>query len=189
MQSDPASSGLDAKGDAPGITTVGVSVQPDRTWRIASLRYFDDAGSFAAELAELVGGPLPRPLQALHRTAAYGAAQTVLAWRSPTETWLLSSSAEHIAAVEQRAAGRTDGCCIEQTGGISMWKVSGERTADFLARLGASVMPAQGEARTARLADLSVTTVCVRPAEIMLLVDRAYGPHLLGWMRETVADF
>jgi hypothetical protein len=125
----------------------------------------------------------------LHRTAADGAAQTVLAWRSPTETWLLSSSAEHIAAVEERAAGRTDGCCIEQTGGILIWKVGGVRTADFLARLGAAVMPTPGEARTARLADLSVTRVCVRPAHIMLLVDRAYGPHVLGWMRETAADF
>ena len=57
-------------------------------------------------------------------------------------------------------------------------------------RLGSTdAIPALGEARTSRLAELSVMSLCTRPGEILLLVERVYVRHLIGWIRETVADF
>jgi hypothetical protein len=59
-----------------------------------------------------------------------------------------------------------------------------------LARLGAtSAIPAVGHALTSRLAELTVMALCMRAGEILLLVDRVYSAHLMGWVRETVADF
>lgn len=151
---------------------------------IASLRYFDAAGPFAAGLAGVLGGALPEPLRAVRR-----AEDCVLTWRSPTETILLGS-AELISRIGKECAGRTDGCIVDQTGGVVAVTLRGERTADLLVRLGSTAaVPAVGDARTGRLAELSVMSVCTRPGEIMLLVERVYARHLMGWIRETIADF
>jgi sarcosine oxidase gamma subunit len=187
-----------------GFSADGLSVWWDHGLSVASLRYFDPAGLFAVEVGEVLGGPLPAPLRA-HRcvlaaggdtagTSAEGAAkpvwEVVLAWRSPTETLLATTGAGCFAAVGRFAAARSDGCLVDQTGGILTLVVAGARVRDLLLRLGSmDAIPALGQVHTSRLAELSVMSVCTRPGEILLLVERVYVRHLFGWIRETVADF
>jgi sarcosine oxidase gamma subunit len=188
--------------DAP--STDGLTVRWDHGLAIALLRYFDPAGSFAAAVGELLGGPLPEPLRADRRVlsaagdsagnravrAGKAGSELVLAWRSPTETLLMTADAGWLAAVSAFAAGRSDGCLVDQTGGILSLVLTGARVPDLLLRLGSTdAIPALGEARTSRLAELSVMSLCTRPGEILLLVERVYVRHVIGWIRETVADF
>ena len=179
--------------DAP--STDGLTVRWDHGLVIASLRYFDPADLFAVEVGEVLGGSLPEPLRAHRRLRALGGSgaagsELVLAWRSPTETLLVTADAGWLAAVSAFAAGRSDGCLVDQTGGILSLVLTGARVPDLLLRLGSTdAIPALGEAHTSRLAELSVMSVCTRPGEILLLVERVYVRHLIGWIRETVADF
>jgi hypothetical protein len=192
-----ADSGLDA--DA-GLDADGLSVRLEGGLQIASLRYFEVAGAFAAALGSALGGPMPEPLRAVRRamdragtgTAGTGTAgsELVLAWRSPSETILLSRDAEQFASIAKHAADRADGCMVDQTNGISAYTVTGTRAPDLLVRLGSTAaIPALGEAHASRLAELTVMSLCVRPGDIMLLVERVYGGHLLGWIAATVGDF
>jgi hypothetical protein len=85
-----------------------------------------------------------------------------LAWRNPTETFVLTSDAGCFAAVATRAGGRSEGCLVDQTDGISAYIVTGTRARDLLVRLGSTaVIPALGEAHASRLAELSVMSLCV----------------------------
>jgi sarcosine oxidase gamma subunit len=78
---------------------------------------------------------------------------------------------------------------VDQTGGLCAVRVSGSRAGDMLLRLGSSASsPAVGEARSSRLADLQVLALCVQPGTLILLVERVYLAHLLGWMSATAAD-
>ena len=190
-----------------GFSAHELSVRWDHGLAVAALRYFDPAGPFAAEVGEVLGGPLPEPLRAYRRvlvTAGDGASaagassagassagsELVLAWRGSTETLLVTADAGCLAAVDRFAAARSDGCLLDQTGGILTLVVAGARASDLLLRLGSTdAVPALGEARTSRLAELSVMSLCTRPGEILLLVERVYVRHLFGWIRETVADF
>jgi sarcosine oxidase gamma subunit len=196
---DPRDLGVD-----DGLTADGLTVRWDHGLGVASLRYFDPAGSFAAKLGEALGGPLPEPLRAHRRVlvtagdgagtnaegAAKAASELVLAWRSPTETLLLTADAGCLAAAGALAAGRSEGCLVDQTGGILTLVVAGARAPDLLLRLGSTdSVPALGEARTSRLAELSVMSLCTRAGEILLLVERVYARHLTGWIRDTVGDF
>jgi sarcosine oxidase gamma subunit len=178
-----------------GLSADGLSVRWDHGLGVASLRYFDAAGPFAVAVSEVLGGPLPAPLRA-HRcvlaadNADAAGPEMVLAWRSPTETLLVTTDAGCLSRVGKFAAARPDGCLVDQTGGILTLVVTGMRAPDLLLRLGsADAIPALGEARTSRVAELSVMSLCARPGELLLLVERVYARHLFGWIRETVADF
>jgi sarcosine oxidase gamma subunit len=191
-----------------GFLADDLSVRWDHGLAIASLRYFDSAGPFAVDAGKVLGGPLPEPLRVCRRdlaTARDGASagdgastdgadpaasELVLAWRSPTETLLLTADTGCLGTVGRFAADRSDGCLVDQTGGILSLMVTGPRAPDLLLRLGSTdAIPALGEARTTRLAELSVMSLCARSGEILLLVERVYARHLFGWIRETVADF
>src|SRR6266852_7555924 len=85
-----------------GLSAHELSIRWDHGFSVASLRYFDPAGPFAAEVGEVLGGPIPLPLRAHRRllvgtgdfagASAAGAgtagSELVVAWRSPTETLL-----------------------------------------------------------------------------------------------------
>jgi sarcosine oxidase gamma subunit len=183
-----------------GFSADDLSVRWDHGLAIASLRYFDSAGPFATEVGEVLGGPLPEPLRAHRRVpvasdhraegAARPTSELVLAWRSPTETLLITTDAVWLAEASRFAAARSDGCLVDQTGGILSLMVTGPRAPDLLLRLGSTdAIPALGEARTTRLAELSVMSLCARSGEILLLVERVFARHLFGWIRETVDDF
>jgi heterotetrameric sarcosine oxidase gamma subunit len=166
----------------------GLSVEPMHDWQIGSLRYFDGAGPMGANLRSAVGGSLPGPLAAVRYASAQ--AELILAWRSPTETLIMTADGAAFAAVGSRAAeDRSVGHLVDQTGGVRAWQLAGARARDVLERIGsAGSIPALGEARTGRLAELPVMSLSVREGEFVLLVERVYSEHLLGWISETVAD-
>jgi sarcosine oxidase gamma subunit len=181
---------VDSFGAASGIEVVGLSVQLQRGLKVGSLRYFDAAEITAANIQNLIGGPLPAPLKAV-RYATAASHDLILAWRSPSETWLLTPDAAGFEAIVLgMSTYETAGCLIDQTGGLWPWQVSGARTRDLLLRLGSvASIPALGEARVSRVADLPVMALCVHEGQIILVVERVYSEHLLRWIGETAADF
>lgn len=172
------------------IVSADLVASVERAMAVATLRYFDRAGRFADTLRAAIGATLPEPLEARESADA----QLILAWRSPTETLCVTRSAAHLAEFSARlgtpAATSDDGCIVDLSGGVRIMRVSGSRIADLLCRLGgAASVPAPGEARRSRLADVPVLALSVRPGETLLAIDRAYLPHLLAWIRETLLDF
>lgn len=185
------------------IEVKGLSVEGIRGMHVASLRYFDPAGNFAGAVRERIGKALPQPLRADSAilgstvpgstthvpTIQGGDSKFILAWRSPTETLLLSADRGAFAHLQESLASVPDGCMVDQTGGLCAVRVSGGRAGDMLLRLGSSAtIPEIGEARSSRLADLQALTLCVQPGTLILLVERVYLAHLLDWMRTTAAD-
>lgn len=181
---------MDDPSAAIGVESQGVSVTADRGPLVASLRYFDQAGGFAAAVREAVGRALPEPLRAFQIGSATQGSYVILAWRSPTETLLLSNDRAAFEELERQLAAAPDGCMVNQTGGICVLRARGEKAGSLLLRLGAATAIASlGEARSGRLAELQVLTVCVQSGEFLLLVERVYANHLIEWIRATVADF
>jgi hypothetical protein len=177
-------------GEFASIEVDGLSVNPDRDLWIASLRYFHHAGGFTAVVGEAVGRTLPEPLRVFRVGAAAQGAYVILAWRSSTETLLICNDRSAFDELERRLAAAPDGCMVNQTGGLCVFRVRGEKAGDLLLRLGsATAIPELGEARGGRMAEVQVLTACVQAGEFLLLVERVYAQHLIGWMGATAADW
>jgi sarcosine oxidase gamma subunit len=175
--------------EASGVETSGLSVQLQRELKVASLRYFDAAGPFAAAVCEGLGGPLPEPLRAVRHPRGDARRELILAWRSPTETLLMTADDAAFAAIEDAAQTSAAGCMVDQTGGLWPWRMTGARSRDVLLRLGSTAsIPALGEARMSRVAELPVMALCASEGELLLVVERVYSDHLLGWITETARD-
>jgi len=102
----------------------------------------------------------------------------------------VTRNAARLAELAARLADAADGCLIDLSGGVRIVRLTGLRIADLLCRLGGTAsVPRAGEARRSRLADVPVLALSVRAGETLLAVDRAYLPHLLAWIRETLLDF
>ena len=158
----------------------------EETLHVATLRYFDRPGPFADAVRSALGAALPEPLAARERVEG----RLILAWRSPTETLCVTRNAARLAELAARLADAADGCLIDLSGGVRIVRLTGLRIADLLCRLGGTAsVPRAGEARRSRLADVPVLALSVRAGETLLAVDRAYLPHLLAWIRETLLDF
>lgn len=168
------------------IASTGLVACVEERMAIGTLRYLDRHGTFAQTLQSLTGAAVPEPLAAQELAGA----QLILAWRSPSETLCLSRSAAALTELTDRLGVAPDGCALDLTGGIRVVRLTGARITDLLCRLGgATSVPAPGEARRSRLADVPVLAVSVRDGETLLAVDRAYLPHLLAWIRATLLDF
>ena len=180
---------MDEQATAP-IEAGGLAVGMELDYQIASLRYFNSAGAFAAGVREIIGQTLAQPLRAHTGEAASKRAPFVLFWRSPTENLFLTRDAVLFAELQKRLAAEVDGCMVEQTGGIRVLRVTGPKARDLLLRLGAATaIPAEvGGARTGRMAELPVLTASIEAGEYLLLVERVYVSHLLEWMGATAAD-
>jgi heterotetrameric sarcosine oxidase gamma subunit len=171
----------------PGVGGVaGLSVRVDVALQVATLRYFAPDGEFVEAVHEVTGLALPQTQHAL--TASDG--QLILAWRSPTETLCLAGNPARLAQIAARLGGLADGYFVNLSGGLTIVRVSGARLRELLCRLGGTgSIPGPGEARRSRMADVPVMAVSLTAGETLLVVDRAYGEHLIGWIRETVLDF
>jgi heterotetrameric sarcosine oxidase gamma subunit len=159
-----------------------LAVRLDETVAVAALRYFESGGAFALALREASGATLPgtQAVTSVH--------DLTLAWRSPTETWCLAPGEARLEALAASLAGVADGQLVNLTGGVKVLRVSGARTAELLCRLGGSAsVPPAGETRRTRLAEVPVQTIAL-DSEVLLAVERVYAAHLLGWIRETLAD-
>jgi heterotetrameric sarcosine oxidase gamma subunit len=170
---------------AMGAVT-GLSVRLDEALQVATLRYFAPDGAFAEAVQEVTGLALPQTQQSL--SASDG--QLILAWRSPTETSCLASDPARLVQIAARLAGLADGCFVNLSSGVKVVRVSGTRVSGLLCRLGGTAsVPQPGEARRSRMADVPVLAVSLTAGETLLVVDRAYAEHLMGWIRETLLDF
>jgi heterotetrameric sarcosine oxidase gamma subunit len=168
------------------IASANLVASVERTMAVATLRYFERAGSFADTLRAATGATLPERLEAWESADA----QLILAWRSPTETLCVTRNAAHLAGFSARLGTPADGCIVDLSGGVRIVRLTGDRIADLLCRLGgAASVPAPGEARRSRLADVPVLALSINPGETLLAIDRTYLPHLLAWIRETLLDF
>jgi Sarcosine oxidase, gamma subunit family len=167
----------------------GLSIRADLEVQAASLRYFHHAGGFAAAVREAVGRELPEPLRAFQVGSPTQGSYVILAWRSPTESLLLTNDRTAFHELERQLAAAAGGCMVNQTGGILVLRARGDKSGDLLLRLGsATAIPGPGEAHSGRLAELQVLTVCVQPSEYLLLVERVYANHLVEWIGATAAD-
>lgn len=169
--------------DAP-LECAGLVVRLEQSAPAAALRYFSHTGAFSAA-AHAAGFTLPDTGQA--RDAGR---DLCFAWRSPTETLCLSRTEQRLLELQDALAGAAEGCVVELTGGLSVVHVEGEKIEALLCRLGGSAcLPACGEARRGRMADVPVLALCLQPGVVQLVLDRAYGEHLLAWIRMTLRDF
>jgi len=169
--------------------TDGLSIELDRTMSVASLRYLERAGEFASAVEKALGARLPATQKAVTSPAIAGRGELILAWRSPTETLLLSADGAALTEMAAALANFAEGCWVEQSGGLWAVRIQGAQSGDLLLRLGSSAsIPALGEARTSRIAELPVLALRVRAGEILLLVERVYAEHLLGWIGATLGE-
>jgi heterotetrameric sarcosine oxidase gamma subunit len=162
----------------------GLTLETEVPLHVASVRYFDAGGAFAAALTLAAGIPLPRPL------AAAAGRSLVLAWLGPRETLALCTDGARLEELAAQLAEVPGGQVVDLRGGLTALRLEGARAGEFLGRLGGfGTVPLPGEARRGRLADVPVLALSLRPGEIQLVVDRAYAAHFLGWVRGTLEDF
>ena len=163
----------------------GCMVALDQRWQAASLRSLTAQAPVAA-LREIAGLAPPATLGA----CASPDGRWRLAWRSPTETLCLASDAAALGALAARLSALPEVCLIDLSCALQVLRVTGERGAELLCCLGGSeAVPAPGQACRSRMADVAVLAVAGSADETLLVVDRAYLPHLAAWIRATLADF
>lgn len=168
----------------------GISVRVDRAMHVAALRYFDAQGAFAQACHAALGVPLPTALRAVEVPGTPPGIEFILAWRHPTQTLVLSNDGAALASLQAELSTAVDGVCLDQSGGLWVLRLQGERTSDLLLRIGnAASVPLPGEAHVSRMAELPVLSLSVKAGETLLLIDRVYVEHLLSWIRVTLADF
>jgi len=175
--------------DERPLAADGLSLEVDSRIQIGALRYCAPAEAETA-LRSVTRSGVPEARRAVLCAAIPGGESVLLLWRSPSETLVVCASAAPLAALTTQLASATEACLVDQSGGFWALRITGPRSVDLLVRLGATTsVPRLGESLPGRLAELTVQSVCVREHEVLLLVERLYADHLLGWIRETVADF
>jgi hypothetical protein len=171
------------------VETSGLSVRLDLDVQVASLRFFAAGGAFASAVQRHLGAPLPATLSAIAVSSLAAGNWALLAWRSPTESILLCSEPELVAKLSSAAEALDDGCVVVHTGGARVLRAAGEAVADLFARMGGqATLPAVGEARRSRLADVPILALHVQAGEILLVVDRPFAEHAMNWIRSTALD-
>lgn len=159
----------------------------DASVHIASLRYTDARGAFASGLWAL-GMAIPGPLRCVAARPAQGELD-VFAWRSPTETVWICRSARRFEDIGGRLAPADDGCLVDQSNGRRLIRLRGPRAGDLLARLGSGFAEiSAGTAKVGRMADTAVLACKPGEEETLLVVDRLYLEHFLGFLSAAAAD-
>jgi heterotetrameric sarcosine oxidase gamma subunit len=156
---------------------------PDSSARIASLRYHDPLGAFAATLQPL-GLALPQPLRCVVTGSAAGSID-VLAWRSPTETIWICDSTPRFDALRRALPAMDEGCLVDQTHGRRLIRLRGA-AGPSLAQLGSGFTEiGVGAVRIGRMADIVVLACRPSAEEWLLIVDRLYLEHFIGYLNNV----
>lgn len=173
-----------------GSEASGISLEHRGEFNVGSLRYFATPEARMA-VQGVVGTELPSVGCVRRFDDGTAAGSLLLAWRSPSESLLLSADAQaHERLIARVAAVPSAGCLVDQTGGLWVWELTGERCLDLFHRLGSiASVPAPGQARTSRMADLPVMVLCIEPGRYLWVVERVYAQHLMEWIDRTVRDF
>ena len=161
----------------------GVTLEADVPLHAATLRYFDPHGPFAAAATAACEATLPRAL-----TAVAAPRGLLLAWLRPTETLALCEDAARLARLAAELARSPGGHVVDLSGGLKTLRLRGA-VGEVMSRLGGTgTLPRAGEARRGRLADVPVLAISPGAGAMLLVVDRAYAPHLLEWVRGILED-
>jgi len=171
------------------VEASGLKVELEPRLHATSLRYFERDGAFTRMVREVAGLDVPRDRGAAHVADVAKESITLLAWRSPSETTLLTTELKLLDSLQTAAAALTDGCVVDQRGGILVFRARGSEVANLVAKTaGHGAMPAIGESRRTRLADVAVSIIKVQAEESLLVIDRIYAPHLMASIRVSAAD-
>jgi sarcosine oxidase gamma subunit len=184
------------------IEAAGLTIQLEPLLHAASLRCFERDGVFARMAESVTGLSLPNTLKvAQSKSAARGSsaaathstdadqAITLLAWRGPSDTTLLTTDEVLLDTLQTAAAEIDDGCIVDQRGGVLVFRARGSEVAQLVAKTaGHGAMPAIGESRRTRLAEVAVLLVKVAAGETLFAVDRIYAPHMMASIRVSAAD-
>src|ERR1700722_2149368 len=163
------------------VPSAAASVDP--SVRIASLRYYDPHGAFAAALLPH-GLTLPRPLRCVIGGSAAGSID-ILAWRSPTETVWICDSAPRFDVLRRAIPATDEGCLIDQTPGRRLIRLHGT-AARSLAHLGSGFAEiGVGAVRIGRMADITVLVCRPNMEEWLLIVDRLHLEHFIGYLNNV----
>jgi len=147
--------------------------------RIASLRYYNPRGVFAAALPALRIA-VPEPLRCVV-VRPPAAAAGIYAWRSPTETVWICDSPPRFDEIKSALKEADDGYLVDQTSGRRLVQLRGPRSGKLLAHLGSGFAEmAVGASKIGRMADIAVVVCRPSEEEWLLVVDRLYLEHLLG---------
>jgi heterotetrameric sarcosine oxidase gamma subunit len=152
---------------------------------VASLRYFALDGEFGAAVLTTLGVALP----ATGRLARTADGKQLLAWIRPGEALLLTADADPGCRLESAVKTLDDGCIVDLTGGACVIRIVSPDSEKLLAQLGGlDIVPAAGEVRVGRVAEVRAVAVGIGDVETWLIVERAYMPHLMDWIRVSVLD-
>jgi heterotetrameric sarcosine oxidase gamma subunit len=167
----------------------GLKVELAPQLHVASLRYFERDGAFTRMVHRVTGLGVPNDRGAAHSADVVEHGITILAWRSPSETTLLTTDSGLLDSLQTAAAALNDGCVVDQCGGMLVFRARGTEAANLVAKTaGHGAMPAIGESRRTRLADVAVLIVKVQAEECLFVVDRMYAPHVMSSIRVSAAD-
>jgi sarcosine oxidase gamma subunit len=169
--------------------TAHLHVAFDKAVYVGALRYFESTGCFASSVQSTLMTTLPSTLKAKMASAEDGEALVALAWRSPTETILLTDVGSLFENIGRLPVSDPDGCFVDQTHGHCVLRASGKHLLDLFSRLGGGdLFPLLGESKRGRLADVPVLALKVQKKETLLVVERTYMEHLMDWIQETALD-
>jgi len=151
-----------------------------------SVRYLDTGSTFVEQVQQRLRCRLPRPLEAIEWAETGSAAKLTMAWRSPTETLVLGGRTEVLSGPGGLPESR-DGWVVDMTGAWVVIRCGGSRLEEVFARLGGpGTLPAVGQAKGGRLAELPALALCVREGECEIVIEHYYAAHLLAWIRQAV---
>ena len=154
---------------------------------LLALRYLP--GGVATVAAALAAAGLPE----LPRAGECRGTDPWLVWRSPSETWLVSSQAAHGEPVSQALApGIHPLCCALDIGaGVLAVDLQGPMLDGLMARLvAAESLPRHaGEGTSARLGEIRVALLRLAADRLWILADRAHDHHLHAWLEQASSMF
>jgi hypothetical protein len=163
------------------VDVLSTDASVDPSVRLASLRYYDPHGPFAAAIL-LLGLTLPKPLRCVVARSAAGSID-ILAWRSPTETVWICDSAPRFEVLRRALPATDEGCLVDQTHGRRLIRLHGT-AARSLAHLGSGFAEIEvGAVRIGRMADITVLACQPRAEELLLIIDRLYLEHFIGYLK------
>lgn len=164
----------------PSPLKVARQALPLRVWALRVL----PGGQPVAEAALAQAGcsAWPKPGQ-------YLGTDPCLAWRTPREAVLLSSSGDASAALAQALAPGIHelAYAVEQTDGTVVFELQADQAQPLLSRLvDAQAMPAaRGCASRTRLGDVAVLLLWRSDGSMWLAADAAHRPYLEAWLEHA----
>ena len=149
---------------------------------VVALRHLPGGGEALAAALRAADVPdIPAPGQAPGHGPSPG---SWALWRSPSEVMLLCVDRAAADAARAALAAEALACAVDQTDGTQALELQGPRVDELLQRLvdSQSLPVAPGGAARARLADIAVTLLRLRPDTLWLLADRSQAHYLASWL-------